>query len=321
MHTLPNDTQTGSFKAFPEFSKLTLADRKRYEALIKDYPPVSEIQFPTLMAWWNDLGSCAVSRLNDSIVLSYWFPGKEKATGLSVVGTSGIDEAICTVFDYLRERGDPIRLVHVPEFVLHSVQYPELFIADPERAFDEYIYDISRFYPLSNVPPYRRGRIKKFLAEVGEQHIVLKQLDLASATDRRLLLDRAAAWRKNDPLHLNNIAKLEAEAVGTIIEQGQLMGVENLSIFVDGELQGFCCYRIAEDRRYALLLGFRIGHEIPRLLDYMAYAFARWFADRGVRYVNLDCDLGLPFLRMFKVALGPSNYFRKYTIRPAGDRR
>jgi hypothetical protein len=60
-----------------------------------------------------------------------------------------------------------------------------------------------------------------------------------------------------------------------------------------------------------------IDNDIPYIFDYLVYAFSRWFFDKGVRYVNIDSDLGLPLARMLKVALGPVNYFRKYTIEPA----
>lgn len=137
----------GQFKTFPEFSKLTFDDRKRYESLIAGYPPVSNYSFAGLKLWWDPLGSCAVSLLNDNLVISYWWPGNEKLTGLSVVGTNRIDETICVIFDHMKAKGERARLVHVPEFVLAHLEHPELFILKEERDVNEYIYEVSRFYP------------------------------------------------------------------------------------------------------------------------------------------------------------------------------
>jgi hypothetical protein len=59
-------------------------------------------------------------------------------------------------------------------------------------------------------------------------------------------------------------------------------------------------------------------YAIPYTYDYAIYAFAEWLTDCGVQYVNIDGDAGAPLLRALKLALGPCNYFRKYTIKPAG---
>lgn len=72
------------FKTFPEFSKLTLNDKDEYEALIKDYPPVYDMMFIGRMTWWDQLDSAAVSMLNGNLVVSYWLPGDEKHSGLSI---------------------------------------------------------------------------------------------------------------------------------------------------------------------------------------------------------------------------------------------
>src|SRR5689334_17126748 len=121
------------FKTFPEFSKLTLADKAEYEALIKDYSPVYDVSFPALMSWWNTLGEMSISVLNNNLVVPYWLPGDERRSGLSLIGTNDIDESLCVLFDYLRDKGDPVRLVNVPEFVVTNVRYPGLFTFKEDR--------------------------------------------------------------------------------------------------------------------------------------------------------------------------------------------
>ncbi len=142
-----------SFKTFPEFSKLTLEDREAYEALIKDYPPIYDISSPSLMSWWNTLGGMSVSILNGNLVVPYWMPGDEKRSGLSLIGTNAVDESFCILFDYLRERGEPVRLVNVPEFVITNVRYPSMFNFKEDRARSEYILSVSKFYPIKICSP------------------------------------------------------------------------------------------------------------------------------------------------------------------------
>lgn len=102
------------FKTFPEFSKLTLADREEYEGFVKDFPPIYDISFPGMMTRWNTFGEILVATLNGNLVIPYWLPGDEKRSGLSLVGTKDVDEPLCSLFDYLRSKNEPVRLVNVP---------------------------------------------------------------------------------------------------------------------------------------------------------------------------------------------------------------
>lgn len=310
-------SKTSGFKTFPEFSKLKFADRKHYESLISNYPPISDISFPMLMVWWNWLDSCAISTLNGNLVISYWFPGEERYSGLSILGTNKIDESICAIFDYLREQGKPVRLVHVPEFVLSHIQYPELFTPKGERAFDELLLSVSKFYPLSQAPLFRRRRVRRFLADIDESRIVVKTLDLSMDINQQQLLTAAATWEKKGGVRLNHIAKNESEAMRTSITHADIAGIDNLCLFIDGELHGFSLHQLPHDRRYVTGLHVRTSPELPHTFDYMMYAFARWLADQGVAYINLKYDLGILSVRMFKLTLGPVGYFKKYSIYPA----
>src|ERR1700729_1753334 len=113
------------FKTFPEFSKLTIANKKEYEALISDYPPIYDLSFSSLMTWWNPLNSMCVAQLNDNLVMPYWLPGEGVHSGLSFIGTNKVDESLCVIFDYQQSKGEVPRLINVPEFVINSIQYPD----------------------------------------------------------------------------------------------------------------------------------------------------------------------------------------------------
>ena len=311
--TKPSDV----FKTYPEFSKLTLADRKKYEAFIKDYPPVADTAFSILMMWWNVLDSCAVSSLNGNLIISYWFPGDEKISGLSLIGKNDIDQTICAIFDQMRSRGDKPRLIHVPEYVIEHIAHSELFKIKSERSFDEYILDISKYYPIRSAVSVRRHRIRRFLKNVGDDPVIVKSLDLSNPDNADLLLDFSKQWFGKGIV--NATVKSANEAAEFAVKEADMIGIQNACLFVGGELHGYILYTIPADKRYAIFGHAMVNADRPYTFDYMVHAFAEWFSDMGVRYVNIDSDLGLPLVRMLKVTLGPVNYFRKYTIEPASD--
>jgi hypothetical protein len=314
-HTSVDSKPSDVFKTFPEFSKLTLADRKKYEPFVRDLPPMSGYSFPTLMNWWNTLNSCAVSTLNDNLIVSYWMPGLEKVSGVSFIGTKEVDESVCFIFDHLKAQGERPRLVHVPEFVIEHMQHPELFQFKPERASDEYVIALSKFFPINKTVSYRRYRVRKFLSKVEDKEVLVGAIDLALKENREQLLTCVKEWPSKGTI--NYIVDHLRDALMVSIRDAELIGTEALGLYVDGELQAFMLYTQVADKRYVIFSHVMVKHEITYTYDYLLYAFSKWLTDRGFLYVNIDEDLGIPVLRMLKVALGPVNYFRKYTIEPA----
>jgi len=309
-----SDTSASVFKTFPEFSKLRLEDREAYEAFSGNYPPIADIQFYSLMTWWNQLDGPPIATLNGNLVLSYWLPGDETHAGLSLVGTNKVDESICMIFDYLRERGEPVKLVNVPEFVISHIRFPELFSPEEDRRQYEYILSVDKYYPLKNMVNHRRHRVERQLARMGEENMVVRSLDLRTAHNKKLLLDMAHKWWSRN---INNFGKVEREAMAESVQHADELGIQNVCLFIKGELRGFCLYRRSQDKRYVIICHVKATHGALLKYDLMIYLFAKWFAEQGAMYANLNSDEGLLALRMFMLTLGPTNFFRKYTIRPA----
>jgi len=299
------------FKTFPEFSKLTLADKDEYEALVKDYPPCADLEFCGLLTWW-DTGHTSISLLNGNIVLSYWLPGDEKNSGLAFIGTNDVDESMCAIFDYLREKGEKPRIVNIPDFVMANISYPEMFNCKSQRCHDEYLLDTSNYYPLNNMPAVWRSKVKRKIAGLDETKFELKNLDLSKPQNRYLLLTSLVDWQAKN---VNNLGKHEEACVKAIMHASQL-GLDNVCMFVDGHLYGFCLYNRANDRQ---LTSLYIKATNNRTVGYaiMLYILAKWAQEQGFETANICSDCGVLQLRMFMLTLGPVNFYRKYSIEPA----
>lgn len=303
------------FKTFPEFSKLTLADREEYESFIKDFPPVADISFASLMTWWDSAGSADVAVFHGNLVVSYWLPGDDEHSGLSLIGTKAVEESICAIFDYLRERGERPRLVGVPDFVVHQIQYHELFRFSAQTGGDEYVVSLSRLSSLPEIPFYRRAGIKKFMQNMSKSEVAVKSVDLSKPQNRALLWAKANSWPKKG---LNNTGSVEMQALAHTIAIGQELTVRNVCLFIDGELEGFCLYHLSHDAAYVITDHGKFNYDISNIFAFISYAFARYFVqEEGAKYANLHGDLGVTRLRILKLALQPSHFFRKYVIEPA----
>ncbi|MBP7807292.1 hypothetical protein KA047_02240, partial [Candidatus Saccharibacteria bacterium] len=165
------------FKTFPEFTKLTLADREMYEGLTIRFPPTIQFSFPALLLWWGVIDDCLVSELNGNLVFSLWVPGMEKDSGFSVLGDKLIDETFCEIFDLQKRQGKSARIVHTPDFVIRNCKYPDMFKFTSEPGYDEPIVSVKDFSSIEGLPLAKRRHVRSYLVEFDEKNIEVKPID------------------------------------------------------------------------------------------------------------------------------------------------
>ncbi len=300
------------FKTFPEFSKLTLEDKREYERLIKDYPPISDIAFPSVLAWWEDVNNAKVALLSGNLVLPYWLAGDENITGLSLIGTQNIDESLCIIFDYQKQRRERPRVVNVPEFVIANIQHPNMFTCKEQRNYHEYLVDPANFYPLANMRSIWRKRAEKRLKAINGQRIYTTPINLNTDANRFLLLEQLDKWQSRN---INNYGNLEREATSFLIAHAQNLDIKAVGMYVEDHLYGYCIYH-KPVRDTAVVYSLKATHKKELGYELLSYLLAKYLVEDNVTTVNLNADYGLLGLRMFMLTLGPTNFFRKYSIDP-----
>lgn len=302
-----------AFKSFPVFSPLSFNDKAEYESLIKDFPPIADISFAGLMGWWGLHTVPEISILNGNLVVSYFLEGDSKNSGLCLIGVNDVDESLCTLFDYLSDQEREMRLVHVPEFVIDNMRYPEMFSFRGERGYDEYVVSLSKFYPLSQASRYQQHRVDRFVENLSNRRVSVGPIDLKTKEGQLLLLNAVDSWPRKG---INNLSLREHEALQNAVIHATDLGLNNVCIKVDDELHGFLMFQAPRDKRYVTLEYGRMSYKLPHIFSFASYMFAEWFVEQDVEYVNLCMDYGKPMLRVAKLALSPVNFFRKYTLEP-----
>lgn len=310
-----DNTSAGLFSEFPVFTKLTLENKPVYDRFISRFPPIDDISFASLVSWWGASDVASVSRLNDNLIISYWLPGSGSESGLGIVGTTDLDETICAVFDMQRQKGDEPRLVHVSEFLLPHIRYPEMFNFVPMPEYDEYILDIATYTQPNKTSEHLAKRVAQFAARTAGRNIDVRQLDLRDEANVALLIEAANRWPNEGTI--NELVTHSSGTLQNMLMSAETLGTESLCLFVDDELQAYILFTRSHDPEYVIFTHAKVSYDIPNTYEFMIYAFAEWMLKHGVKYINISFDLGLPNLRRLKLQFGPSRYFRKFIIEPA----
>lgn len=302
---------------FPDFRPLSLADKKLYDQLVAEYPPLADISFATLHIWWNLEKQLSVSTLNGNLVINYHLPFDRRNSGYCLIGTHRVDESLEAIFQDLKKRGRSPRLVHVPEFVIKKIRHRGSFSLTEELDYNEYILDAYELAKLEgSLHRSTRREINHFLKDVGSRKLSIRPLDLEKPGAADELYKTLMKWdashpSKNDPDHAENLA------IKAALEQAVDLELEHLGLYVDDVLHAFLLYHRPAEKEYYLMNHLRTSHEIPYMFDFMIHHLASQALQNDVRYLNIEMDLGIENLRSHKMRLRPVEFFRKYTVRPA----
>lgn len=302
---------------FPDFTPITLEDKEDYRKLMAEYPPISDIEFATLHIWWNLESKLAASSLNGNLILHYSQPFDRENSGYCLIGTQLIDETIEAVFDYLRHEHKPVKLVHVPEFVIKNVKQPEKWLIEEEPDYHEYILDSRALATLEGHDHWRtRGKIKRFLREVEGRQVEVRSEELTSQESKDDLLRKIIEWESTRK-STNDTERTEHEAIKKTLAHATHLDIENISLYIDGKLHGVAFYHKSADNKYFIIHHIKVDYGVHRIFDYMTHMLATHAKDNAVDFINMEMDLGIASLREHKLGLRPVDFFRKYTVKPA----
>lgn len=303
------------FPEFPFFRALGIDDKAMYEELIKDFPPYSDITFSTLQIWWNLENQLEFTILDKNIVIKYHLPFDERNSGLSVIGTQNIDSVFQTIFDYLHEQKRPMRLVHVPEFVIENLKHRSNYEIEEESDYNEYILDP---IGLSKLQGSRHAKIRtqlnRFHRETQNNKIDIRPINLSASEASDDIFAKIIEWEEkqksnNDPDHT------ERNALKRTLHNSETLGTKNFGLYADAELRAILVYHETHDKKAYILNHLKVDYSIPYIYDYMVHHLAKIAHANKIDHLNMEMDLGIENLRRHKKDFQPIHFLKKYTIR------
>jgi hypothetical protein len=302
---------------FPDFAPLTLDHKEDYERLVAEYPPISDISFATLNIWWNLEGKLRLCQLNGNLVINYHLPFDTENSGFCLVGKHELEASMLALFEYLRQEQLPVKLVHVPEFVIDKLKQRDWLTIEEEPDYNEYILDAHGLASLEDAAHGRtRRKVKRFMREVEEREVDLRKLDVSSEAVREELFEAITQWEKDQP-SANDPEHTEHQAIKQTLKHAEEFGIRHLGLYVDDKLRAIILYHKAKGDNHFILHHLKVDYSIPYIFDYMTHRIADKAVREDVDFLNMEMDLGIENLRRHKMGLRPVDFFRKYTVRPA----
>ncbi|MDD5130508.1 MAG: phosphatidylglycerol lysyltransferase domain-containing protein [Candidatus Omnitrophica bacterium] len=285
---------------YPQFVPLDFKHKQFFDAAFKNHPPeISEFTFTNLFSWRRVYGY-QVSLLNGLIVLRA--DAGKPVCFMQPIGSGNLEGSIKQVLDDADGK-----FCRIPEYLAGFFKNNHSFEVEEDRDNFDYLYSFSDLLNLSGRKyDGKRNQINKFKSEYKYDYVDAKTVDAGQ------ILEFEQLWcsiKGCDMVEgLNNERQAIREITGHLKEFNLNCGVIRLK-------DRICAVAIAQRLNPETLVMHILKADpgIPGLYQVMLNDFLRANAE-DFKYVNLEQDLGVAGLRVFKQSYHPVGLIKKYSI-------
>lgn len=293
---------------FPEMRKLALEDEALINSFNSTLPPYSDFNFISMWGY-NTEDDFFISRFGNNLIfrLRDYLTNKPFYT---FIGRENIYETIESIFSEQVVEGVNLEIKLAGECVIENLEDDVKYIIEEDRDNFDYIYSVQT---LSELKGSAMHKIKNFVNRFKALYPAVKTslLNITLEETKGEILTLFDEWAKN-----KNESEHEKIALNrTLRDAERLENIYALGLYDAGKLAAFMIFEI-EVKDYAQS---HFAKALP--LNYKGiYPFlynetAVFLSGRGVKYFNLEQDMGIEGLRRTKEQLKPIFYLKKYKIK------
>jgi len=295
---------------FPEFKKVDIDDREAVESHTHRYPPYSDFNFTSLLAWDTN-GERMISELNRNLIVRFTDYSTHEPF-LSFLGSNEILHTTQSLMSYARTCSLPETLKLVPEISTRGLVEAGFRVKEDRDNFD-YIYDIAKLTTFTGKNLERkRTSVNKFKRE--NQEAQFEILNLVKKDVRRNILNTIHIWKKRKEQKGKSIkSDNEFIAINRLCKTMNKNGFLVTAISVRGLLAAFSIDEILPDD-YVICHFWKADVMYNGVYDLLMQEKSKYFVSLGNSFINYEQDLGIPNLRFSKASFRPAKMLKKYNI-------
>ena len=293
---------------FPNFKKLELKDKDEIYRLTAQYPPYSDFDFVSMWSW-DFKEEIRISSLNGNLVVKF----TDYVTGepfYSFLGTKEVNATTDILLKKSSEEGLVPRLKLIPEIVIHELDMTIFFAkSDPDHTDYVLSTDLLATYEGYEYASKRRA-VNQFIHHTEKARFAILDLELPETITEMTRLFLLWLEQKN----ISVVEDHEFTAFQRCLESPFRSELIAAGLYIDQILSAFWLIG-------SLGNSFAISHFEKAdtkshigIFPYLKQQAGKELREKGIRFINLEQDLGILGLRQNKKSFNPVMFLQKYAI-------
>jgi hypothetical protein len=228
------------------------------------------------------------------------------------LGDSDLNRAVEALISLsCREKLQPT-LQLVPEIVAQRLD-KDVFSITVDDDHADYILLVDRLLTYQGTRlASKRNEVRKFSRLCPTSRFgILDLSDTAIIEESRAVFER---WISRKAVANLADSDRELRAFERCLNSHDHLRLIGAGIFADDSLIGFSILQIVDDKHAFTLFEKADTGGFPGIGSFLNQQVANLLAERGIRYINIEQDLGIAGLRMSKRSYDPCGYLKKFSV-------
>jgi len=297
-----------SLPKFPDFQPFSLSHRQEYLNYFSTLEnPYCDFSLNDLWIWVNYNNDLVLCELNGNLVLRFTNVFDDNKLYYTLLGRSELGSTLDILVRY-----GVTELTFLPEETVQSIlrdtSYTHTDISEDSDNGD-YVYNVDDLVALQGKKYENlRTRINHFTQE--NNHIEVKELDVTQPSMKKLIKSSIKKWSHahNDP------SNIEFSAIEKHLELASTTPVYAYGLFSNKKLVSIIVFHLPPHKGWLICNHIKCDYTYRDVYGYAFYRLATMAQIKGIKWINLEQDLGKPGLRQFKTLFRPAMFLRRYTI-------
>lgn len=290
---------------FPDFKPLELSDKKCIEAFTQQFPPYSDFNFTSIWSW-NTTDKIQISTLNENLVVLFYDYVSNKPF-FSFIGANKIEDSAALILEHSVNKYGVTYLKLVPEHLIDHFQN-NTWDVSPDINSDDYVLSVDFLKEMHNLPQSRLSKaIRNFIKNNKTYTVKYNSIE---EVDKNIYFNLIENWGHNKELSGGSIN--ERIALNKYFDL-QDFETKIFSLFVEEKLVAFdTCEFCSKD--YAIMHFGKTDYAFKGAQEILYWEEAKYLSNLGIKFINIEQDLGIEGLRYSKQKFKPSHFLKKYFL-------
>lgn len=298
-----------SLPQFPIFKNIELHDKDIFEDYLKNFPPYSDFNFVSLWSWNTD-EKIKFSFLNENLVLEL-SDYVDNTPILTFIGQIKVIDTVDSLLEFAKSQGFASELKLLPKHNFANLDIREINdrykLSEDYNNFD-YILDVSALSTMSGQKLKHKRKLLNRFKKNYESSIQIKYMDINDINKH--LINFYHHWSKNKSKPDLNINELHA--ITRLLKHYHFFNTIVMSVHLEDRLIGFTLFE--ELSKDWALSSFQKGDiSFSGIYEFLNHRLALHLQEKGIKFVNIEQDLGVEGLRRAKMDYNPT-FLKKFTI-------
>jgi hypothetical protein len=296
---------------FPNMKPLAIANKREVESFTAHFLPYSDFNFLSMWSW-DTKGDMAFSQLNGNLIVRF----TDYITSepfYSFIGTTDANATAKALLEASAAEGLSSSLKLIPHETAVTLTASAFTVTAQPQHMD-YVLSVQRLMTFEGrALRTKRSHARRFLEDHPSADIQI--LDLRNPAIRRDLQNLSELWSEGKGAGGTVSAEQESAALRRCLDSELRAHITAFGVFAKQSLiafwaleeggsgYGLCHFEKADTKSFPCVLPFLRQRTAPALYE------------RGIRFINVEQDLGIEGLRQSKQSYWPDHYLQKYSVR------